>query len=43
MNCSYVSEITMQLNNAFESLGGFLFVPKALNAEMQVLFAEEGQ
>jgi hypothetical protein len=43
MNRSYESEITLKRNNAFESLGEFSFVPKALNAEMQVLFAEEGR
>jgi hypothetical protein len=43
MNCSYESEITPKPNNANESLGKFSFVPKALNAEMQVLFAEEGR
>jgi hypothetical protein len=40
MNCSYESAVTLKLNN---SAGKFWFVPKALNAKMQVLFAEEGR
>ena len=37
MNCSYESGITLKSNVA---IGKFSFAPKALNAEMQVLFAE---
>jgi hypothetical protein len=43
MNSSYESGITRKLNAVAVSYGKFWFVPKALNAEMQVLFAEEGR